>query len=101
MNKIFFDRYTVNIIVLSLLSFVEALQVLIVIAFIFSFIPIPVPAFVQKLFPLSLYDVRPEREIFFYHVWVAAGLVLQALLMFLNRKRLGQEKLWQIFMPYT
>ena len=43
MNKIFFDRQTVNIIALSLVSFVEALQVLIIVAFIFSFIPIAVP----------------------------------------------------------
>jgi len=89
-----------NIIALSMLSFIESLQVLIIVAFIFSFIPIPIPAFVQKLFPLSLYDVRLEREGFFYHVWIAVGLGLQGLWMFLYRKRLGEERLWRSFLPY-
>ena len=100
MNKIFFDRNTVNIIVLSLLSFIEALQVLIIVVLIASFFPIPVPAFVQKLFPLSLYDVRLERESFFYHVWIAVALGLQAVLMFLNRRRLGEGDFARRFLPY-
>jgi hypothetical protein len=100
MNRIFFDRVTVNIIVISLLSFIEALQVLIIVVLIFSFIPIPVSAFVQKLFPLSQYDVRQNRQGFFYHVWIAAGLGLQGLLMFVNRRRLGEEGLWRRFCPY-
>jgi hypothetical protein len=90
MNKYFFDRHTVHIIGLSWLSFIEALQVLIMVALIFSFIPIPVPEFVKKLFPLSLYDVRLGRESSFYHVWIASALGLQGLLMFINRRRMGE-----------
>ncbi len=100
MNKIFFDKYTINIIVLSLLSFIEALQVLIIVAFIFSFIPIAPPPFVQKLFPLSLYDVHMKRETFFYHVWIGVALILQGVLIFLNRQRLGEDHLWRRSVPY-
>jgi len=100
MDKEFFDRYTINIIALSILSFIEALQVLIIVVLIFSFIPYAIPPFVQKLFPLSLYDVHMERESFFYHVWIAAGLGLQGLLVFVNRRRLGEDGLWRRFSPY-
>ena len=100
MNKTFFDKHTVNIITLSLLAFVESLQVLIIVAFIFSFIPIVIPPFVQKLFPLSLYDVHLKRETFFYHVWIAAGLGLQGVLLFINRRRLREERLGQGVLLY-
>lgn len=91
---------TANIIVLSALSFIEALQVLIIIVLIFSFIPIPVPVFVQKLFPISLYDVHLERETFFYHAWIAAGLGLQGVLLYINRRRLSEENMQQGLCPY-
>jgi len=100
MNKTFFDRQTVNIIAMALLSFIEALQVLIILVLVFSFIPITVPSFVQKLFPLSLYAVHLKRDAFFYHVWIAVSLGLQAALIFLYRKRLGEDHLWREFLPY-
>lgn len=100
MNKVFFDRPTFNIVVLSLLSFVEALQILIIVALVFSFIPIPVPPLVQNFFPLTQYDVRLERESFYYHVWIFAALALQGLLMFLNRRRLEENDLWRRWLPY-
>lgn len=100
MNRTFFDRYTVNIMVLSLLAFIEALQALIIVVLIFSFIPLTPPPFVQKLFPLSLYDVHMERESFFYHVWIAVVLGLQGILLFINRRRLGEGHLGRSFLPY-
>jgi hypothetical protein len=100
MDRFLGGRYNLNIIALSLLSLVEALQVLILVALIFSFIPIPVSAFVKKLFPLSLYDVRPERESFFYHIWIGFALGLQGLLVFILRKRLAEEVLWPKYLPY-
>src|ERR1700733_3006090 len=99
LNKTFFDKYTVNIIAISLLSFIEALQVLIIIVLIFSFIPIATPVFVQKLFPISLYDVHLKRETFFYHAWIAVGLGFQALLLYVNR-RLADDDLWRRLCPY-
>jgi hypothetical protein len=100
MNKIFFDRHTVNIIAISLLSFIEALQILIIIVLIFSFIPIPVPPLVYKFYQLTQYSVHLKRDGLFYHVWIAAGLGLQGLLMFVNRRRLGEEHLWRRLCPY-
>jgi len=99
MGKEFFDKYTVNIMALSLLSLVESLQILIIVVLIYSIIPIAVPVFVQKLFPLSLYDVHLKRETFFYHVWIALGIGLQGLLMFANRRYLGED-LWRGLCPY-
>ena len=100
MNKTFFDRYTVNIITLAWLSLIEALQVLIIVVLIYHFIPYAVSPFVKKLFSISLYDVHPKRDLFFYHVWIAAGLGLQGLLIFINRRRLGEEDLWRKFSAY-
>jgi hypothetical protein len=100
MNKTFFDKNTINIIVLSLVSFIEALQVLIIIVFIFSFIPIAVPPLVQKLYPLSVYDVHLKRDILFYHVWIALGLGLQGSLMFATRRHLGEDHWWRGLCPY-
>jgi len=86
--------------VLSLLSFIEALQILIIVVLIFSFFPIPIPVFAQKLFPLSQYDVRLEREGLFYHLWIFVSLGLQALMIYFNRKRLSTTDLNPKFLPY-
>jgi len=91
----------VNIIALCLLSFIESLQILIIVVLIYSFIPMAVPGFVQKLFPLSLYDVHLERESFFYHVWIAVALGLQGLLMFIHHRRLTEARFWRLFLPYV
>jgi len=99
MNRKFFERPNVNILIFALLSFVEALQVLILVALICSFIPVPMSTFAQKLFPLSLYDVRLGRESFFYHVWIVAALGLQGILIFANRRRM-EESLWRGIFPY-
>jgi hypothetical protein len=90
-----------SIIALSLLSFIEALQALIIVAFIYSFFPIPDLEFVHKLFHLSLNDVHLKRDIYFYHIWIAVCLGLQGLLMFLYRKRIGEVHLWRSFLPYV
>ena len=100
MNKIFFDRYTVNIITLAILTLVEAMQIIIILAFIFSFIPIPIPELVHKFYPLTQYDVRLKRDPFFYHVWIGAALGLQGALIFTFRQRLGEERFWRRFCPY-
>jgi len=100
MNKFFFDRPTVNIITITLLVFIEALQILIIVALIFSFIPIPVPALTKKFFLLTQYVVRLKRDSLFYHVWIAAGIGLQGLLIFFNRRRLWEEDLGRKFLPY-
>ena len=90
-----------NIFAFSILSFIESLQALIIVVLIFSFIPFSVPPLVQKLFPLSQYDVHMERESFFYHIWIALALVLQGILMFLNRRRLGENHLWRASIFYV
>jgi hypothetical protein len=100
-HRMFLDRKTADIIAFSLLSFVEALQVLVIVALIFSFIPIPMPAFAQKLYPMSVYDIHLKREGSFFHFWVLFGLALQGLFIFLNRRRLGEDQLSPKVLPYV
>ncbi|MDO8675637.1 MAG: hypothetical protein Q7K71_05955 [Candidatus Omnitrophota bacterium] len=98
MKRLFKDEVMANAAALALVSFLEALQALIVIALIFSFIPIPAFDFVKKLFPLSLYDVRPEREMFFYRLAVLTAIGLQAILTFVFRAQLSDGKMrWKLY----
>lgn len=97
----FLDNKTKDIVAISLLSFVEALQVLVIVVLIFSFIPIPMPAFAQKLYPMSQYDIHLKREGSFFHFWVLFGLALQALVLFVNRRRLGVGQIRQKIWPYV
>ena len=90
-----------NIIAFAILSLVEALQLLIIVALVYSFIPYTAAPFVSKLFPINLYDVHMERETFFYHLWIGAALLLQGLLMFIYRRRLEDEQLWRGWLMYT
>jgi hypothetical protein len=70
---------------------IEVIQSVICAALVFSFIPIPAKPFVQKLFPIYLSDVRPEREMFLYRFAVFFGIGLQALLIFVFRKNLSEK----------
>ena len=75
------------IVILAFISFLEAAQLLIAIAFILQFIPIPASSFVQTLFPLSMYDVRPEREMALYRFAIVAAIGIQVSLMYFFRRR--------------
>jgi len=100
MGRGFFDKNTFNIIALAVLSLVESLQLLIIVVLVFSFIAIPIPALVYKFYPLTQYDVHLKRDMSFYHLWIALGIGLQGLLIFLNRQRLGEDNLWRKCTPY-
>lgn len=89
-----------NVVVLAAISFLQALQILIVVAAVCSFIPIHTPDFVQKLFPFYLNDVRPEREMTFYRLWIIAAIGLQAGWCWALRKKIEQKDLWRQFLPY-
>jgi hypothetical protein len=100
MDRTIRNTQTGNIVALSCLSLVEALQLLIIVALVFSFIPMSVPSFVQKLFPISQYDVHLKRDGSFYHLWVIAAFLLQGLLVFANRRHLENPGLLQKVLPY-
>jgi len=94
MNKEFFkDPVSRNIGYLSALVFVVALQVLIVLVFVYQFVPLTmapdargIPSTLLKLF-------HPNRNYFFYHAFVATATIGQALVLYIFRRRLGVPEL--------
>ena len=51
---------------------------LIVLAVIFSFIPIKLNSFVQTLLPLYWDQVRPKRDLQFYAAFIFFGIIAQS-----------------------
>ena len=94
MNKDFFkDPVSRNIGYISALVFVVALQVLILLVFMYQFIPLTmapaaggIPSTLLKLF-------HPNRNYFFYHAFVATAIIGQAMVLYIFRKRLGVPEL--------
>lgn len=95
------DQQMRNAAFLGIISFLEATQLLVLLAFIASFIPIKVAPFVQQLFPLSLYDVRPEREMLLYRTWAISAITIQAGLMFFHRRQIGEAGLSRKLYPFA
>ncbi len=91
--KLFRDTEIKNIVLFAIWTFFECLQLVIIVVFIFSFIPIAPNPFVQTLFPLHQKGVLPEREMLFYRIFVFANIALQAATLYFFRKRLGEERL--------
>ena len=88
-KTIFKDLVSRNIWYLSLLVFVLSLQVLIVVVFVYQFIPIPMDP-ITKGVPASLLQFfKPNRNHLFYHVFVATAILGQALALYLYRQRLA------------
>jgi hypothetical protein len=83
------DSTTRNILLLSVLTLIETLQLLVVVALVFSFVPIAFDKFANDLFPLYQNSLKPEREMTFYHVAIFFGLALQAAVLYLLRRRLA------------
>ncbi len=50
-------------------------QAMIIVAVLSSLFLITMPAFIQKLYIFNFNDIRPEREILFYHVFVGTTLL--------------------------
>ena len=86
------DRITKNIAWLALLSLLEALQLMIIIALIGSYIPIPVNDFYYTLFPFIRKGLYQKRDTLYYAVFVSASIVLQAGLIYIYKKFLNNEQ---------
>jgi len=76
-----------------LTAVLEGLQIMVVVIAAARFFPVPTLAFVNDLFPVNLNDVRPEREIFFYQMFVASSLLIALSMAFIWRKRLHETRL--------
>ena len=79
-----------TIVIIAGLALVEAIQVLIIVVTIFHFIPIAVRDSAKDIFPVLHDGLKPEREIFFFHVFVFTCLSIDGLILWFLRKRLGQ-----------
>ncbi len=92
------DVKTKNIVAYSILVLVLSVQVVIILAVIFSFIPIQSNNFVQTLLPLYWDQVRPHRQLQFYAVFILFGIMAQAWGMVFLKKQLQDNnfagRLW-------
>ena len=81
-----------NLICFALWALVEAVQWIIVVSFIFSFIPMKSHPFATNLFEMHRKGVQPEREMSFYRLFVVMAVGLYASSLFLFRRRLDEAE---------
>ncbi len=82
-----------NICWLTWLAIAESLQLTILVIVVSQFILIKTPTFIQHLFPANLNDVRPERGILFYQIFVAVALLIAAVLIGIRYQRLRIDQI--------
>ncbi len=91
-----------NLFWFALWALLEAVQWIIVVAFIFSFIPFKPHPFAAKLFALHQKGVQPEREMTFYRLFVVLSALFYAAGLYVFRRRLEDrglsKKLWPLAM---
>ena len=88
-KNLFKDPIALNIGYLSLLVFVLSLQVLIILVFIYQFIPLKMAPITEGVPPALLQFFKPNRNHFFYHAFIATSIIGQAIALFMYRKRLS------------
>ncbi len=94
MNKnLFKDPLSRNIGYLSALVFVGSLQVLILLVFVYQFIPMAMDPITQGVPPTLLKLFQPNRNQFFYHAFIAAAILGQAGILYVYRARLSMPEL--------
>lgn len=94
------DRKTLNIVLFAVWALIESVQWIVVVAFIFSFIPFKPHPFAAKLFVLHQNGVQPEREMSFYRLFVVLSVLFYAAGLYLFRRRLDDRgfsrKIWPL-----
>jgi len=86
------DRITKCVAWLSLIAFLESLQLIIIVALVYSFIPFPLDNTYYTFFPFVRKGLTPNRNMLLYRIFVATTIGLQAGLLFFCRKFLDDEK---------
>ena len=86
--KRFHDPQTTGIVLLTFLVLVESLQVLILIVFIFSFIPIQPNAVFYTIYPSIRDTLHPERDLFFYKIFIFLSMAMEAAGLYFFRNHL-------------
>ena len=95
------DVKTKNIVAYSALVLALSVQLVIILAVIFSFIPIKLNSFVQTLLPLYWDQVRPHRQIQFYAVFIFFGITAQAWGMIFLKKQLQDKEFAKALGPFV
>lgn len=88
-----------NIIAFSALVLGASVQFVIVLATIFSFIPIHLNDFVKTLLPLYWDQVRPHRQLQFYSAFILFGISAQAAGMVFLKKYLQELGFYKKILP--
>ncbi len=92
---------TKNIVAYSALVLALSVQGVIILAVLFSFIPIKLNNFVYTLSPLYLDQVRPHRQIQFYVVFIFFGTMAQAWGMIFLKKQLQDNGFAKALWPFV
>ena len=85
----------------SALVLALSVQVVIILAVIFSFIPIKLNSFAQTLLPLYWDQIRPHRQIQFYAVFILFGISAQAWGMVFLKKQLQDNGFAKVLWPFV
>ncbi len=89
-----------NALSVAVLSFLAATYAIFVLGAVLSFIPPSINSFVKDLFPLSLYDVRPEHESLLYRLWVVLAIAAAVAFNYLLRNKMAPGNLLPILRPW-
>ena len=86
--------------IFACLSFMQALQLLIIAAVLASFVPFHKTDFVSKIFPVYLPEVRPEREMFLFRLFVFLSVGIMTGWVLRHKERIDDDGIWKKFLPY-
>ena len=95
------DVKTKNIVAYSALVLALSVQAVIILAVIFSFIPIKLNSFAQTLLPLYWDQIRPHRQLQFYAVFILCGTMAQAWGMVFLKKQLQDNGFAKVLWPFV
>ncbi len=95
------ERTSINIILWSIIAVAISVQLLVFLAYIFSFIPLQESPLLQTFFARHQALVKPEREAFFYHIFLLTAVALQGAGLWFLRRRLAEAKLTTALGPFA
>ena len=87
-----FDLETINLSLLTYVVLLGAIQILIVVVFIFSFIPIQPTKIFFTIYPHIRDGIKLERDIFFYRLFIVSAIILQGIAVFIFKNRIKDEE---------
>ena len=94
-EKVNNDSEIPGIIFLTFLTLIESIQLLIVVVFVFSFIPIKPNAVFYTIYPHIRDNLHPERDLSFYQFFILTSLALLAVGLYFFRNHLRDKEFQQ------